>query len=192
MATATNDKHHYQSIFTQDSKSSLAVIVLLLGFVFVGALAVSSLLVGYFGIELYVPGAIAAGLMGTGIMTMMMYTAPKMGMPRMDILGLLGTMFTFNRSSATWLGAAIHSMMGIMFAIVYALAWTAGFGNATWLWGLAFGYVHGVAAILMMPLILRVHPSPPKMDGGIKTMVGQIVGHMVFGLLVALTYGLVA
>ena len=36
-------------------------------------------------------GAIVAGLAGMIVMTMMMYAAPLMGMPKMDIAWMLGT-----------------------------------------------------------------------------------------------------
>ncbi|VAW29993.1 hypothetical protein MNBD_CHLOROFLEXI01-3911 [hydrothermal vent metagenome] len=37
-------------------------------------------------------GAIIAGIVGTIIMTMVMVMTPKMGMPKMDIVGMLGSM----------------------------------------------------------------------------------------------------
>jgi len=133
-------------------------------------------------------GAIIAGLVGTAVMTMMMYLAPKMGMPKMDILGMLGSMFTADKKTASWLGGMIHFMMGAIFAIIFALLWNAGIGNATWLWGLIFGAVHGVVAIMAMPMMMRMHPRPPQMDSGSMMMVGQMMGHLVFGLVVALVY----
>jgi hypothetical protein len=63
-----------------------------------------------------------------------------------------------------------------------------GIGSATWLWGLIFGAVHGVVAIAMMPVMKRMHPNPPQMAGGSLVMVGQLMGHMVYGLVVALVY----
>jgi hypothetical protein len=73
-----------------------------------------------------VVGAIVAGLAGTAAMTMLMYVAPLMGMPKMDIVRMLGSMFTSARGMATGqgtvsgsnegltigLGLMIHFMMG--------------------------------------------------------------------------------
>jgi uncharacterized membrane protein YagU involved in acid resistance len=92
------------------------------------------------------------------------------------------------REAATGVGMVIHFMMGAIFAIIYALLWSVGFGSATWLWGLIFGAAHGVVAIVMMPLMMRMHPRPPEMVGGPMTMVGQMMGHLLFGLVVALAY----
>ncbi len=133
-------------------------------------------------------GSVIAGLLGTLVMTLLMYLAPKMGLPKMDIIGLLGTMFTARAGAFRVIGTLAHLMMGVIFAIVYALLWTFGLGNPTWLWGLIFGAVHGVMAMGMMPLMVKMHPRPPQMESGPMMVVGLLMGHLVFGLVVALTY----
>jgi len=133
-------------------------------------------------------GAIIAGLAGTAVMTMVMYVAPLMGMPKMDIAGMLGSMFVSKKETAKVVGMVMHFMMGVVFALIYALLWSLGLGSATWWWGLIFGAVHGVVIIVMMPIMMRMHPRPPEMAGGPLVMVGQLMGHMIFGLVVALVY----
>jgi len=76
-----------------------------------------------------VTGAIIAGLDATAIMTLLMYTAPRMGMPKMDIIGMLGSMFTTDKRTATGIGLVVHFMMGVVFAVVYAYAWSIGIGS---------------------------------------------------------------
>lgn len=132
--------------------------------------------------------AILSGLAGTLMMTVLMYIAPAMGMPKMDIIGMLGTMFTANQGAARVMGTVAHFMIGAVFAIIYALLWSFGIGSPTWLWGLIFGAVHGVVTMMMIPMMMKVHPRPPQMDSGAMMMVGMLMGHMVFGLVVALTY----
>jgi len=132
--------------------------------------------------------AILSGLAGTLMMTVLMYIAPAMGMPKMDIIGMLGTMFTANQGAARVMGTVAHFMMGAVFAIIYALLWSLGIGSPTWLWGLIFGAVHGVVTMMMIPMMMKMHPRPPQMDSGVMMMVGMLMGHMVFGLVVALTY----
>ena len=134
-------------------------------------------------------GAIIAGLAGTAIMTMMMYIAPRMGMPKMDMPRILGTMFISKEGTATALGMVIHFMMGAIFAIIYALLWRLGLGSATWGWGLIFGAVHGIVAALMMPIMLRMHPRPPEMSFGTMMILGVLMAHLVYSLVVALVYG---
>lgn len=133
-------------------------------------------------------GAIVAGLAGTAVMTALMYMAPTMGMPKMDIIGMLGTMVAAKRDTATILGVVMHFMMGVIFAIVYALLWSAGIGDPTWIWGVIFGAVHGVVVIAMMPIMMRMHPRSPEMAGGPQLMAGQLMGHLVYGVVVALVY----
>jgi len=132
--------------------------------------------------------AIIAGFVGTAVMTGLMYMAPMMGMPKMNIIGMLGTMFTANEGAARVIGVILHFMMGIIFALIYAWLWSVGIGAATWWWGLLFGAVHGVAAMIMMPLMIRMHPRPPAMQMGPMLMMGLLLGHLVFGLAVVLTY----
>lgn len=116
------------------------------------------------------------------------HPAPAMGMPKMDIIGMLGTMFTANQGTARLIGIVVHFMMGAIFAIIYALLWSAGIGAAIWWWGLIFGAVHAVVAMVGMPVMMQIHPRPPEMARGVMTMVGLLMGHMVFGLIVALVY----
>jgi hypothetical protein len=116
-------------------------------------------------------------------MTVLMYVAPMMGMPRMDIVGMLGSAFTENKGVATALGLMAHFMAGVVFALIYALIWGIGLGSATWLWGLVFGAVHGIVAIVMVPLLMRMHPRAPDMAGG-----AMLMAHLVYGLIVALVY----
>lgn len=134
-------------------------------------------------------GAIVAGLAATAVMTMMMYAAPLMGMPKMDIAGMLGTMFVSKEKTARVVGMAMHFMMGVVFALIYALLWSLGLGSATWWWGLIFGAVHGFGAIVMIPILMRMHPRPLEMARGPLMMAGQLMGHLVYGLVVALVYG---
>ena len=132
---------------------------------------------------------IIAGLAGTVAMTILMYLAPLMGMPKLDIIAMLGTMFTSNKTVSTIIGVMAHLMMGVVFAFIYALLWSFGIGSPTWLWGLIFGALHGLLVYMIMPMINRMHPRPVEMEGGTKLAVGMLMVHMLYGLVVALVYG---
>jgi len=131
---------------------------------------------------------IIAGLAGTVAMTILMYLAPLMGMPKVDIIAMLGTMFTNSKTISTIIGVMAHLMMGVVFAFIYALLWSFGIGSPTWLWGLIFGAVHGFMVNLIMPMLNRMHPRPIEMEGGPKLVMGMLMVHMLFGLVVALVY----
>ncbi|MDF1521818.1 MAG: hypothetical protein P1P87_03240, partial [Trueperaceae bacterium] len=139
-----------------------------------------------------VSAALLAGVLGTVVMTMLMLMAPRMGMPKMDMTGMLGTMVVPPGGAAQALGAAMHVMMGAVLAIVYALLWSWGLGSPNWAGGVALGLAHGVVAAVMMPAITRMHPRKPESEGGAMAVVGILMGHLVFGLVVAWTYGALA
>ncbi len=121
---------------------------------------------------------------------MVMVMAPRMGLPEMDIPGMLGSMF--NAEGNRTMGMVMHFMMGIIFALIYAFLWSVGVGSPTWLWGLIFGLIHGIFVAVMMPIMNRMHPRPQEMSGGAMMVFGLLMGHAVFGLVVALTYAAIA
>ncbi len=100
-------------------------------------------------------GAVVAGIAGTIVMTLVMVAAPKMGMPKMDIVGVLGSMF--KKEGNRPLGLAMHFMMGIVFAVIYALLWSKGIGRATIGYGAIFGVVHWLIFGLVMGMIPMLH-----------------------------------
>lgn len=146
-------------------------------------------------------GAIVAGLVGTVVMSMVIAMAPSMGMPKMAIWEMLGTMFS--KEGNVGLGWAMHFMMGVIFAIIYAALWAAGIGSATWVSGVIFGAVHWLVAGLMMGGVPMMHagvkagtvkaPGVYMMSaGGMMAFVGGLIGHVIYGLVVALVYGVFA
>jgi len=143
-------------------------------------------------------GAIVAGVIGTIMMTIVMVMAPKMGMPEMDIVGMLGSMF--NKDGNRTVGLVLHLMMGAIFGIVYAALWSAGIGAVTLLWGAVFGIVHWLVSGIMMGGMGMMHAGvkagtvdAPGIfmtnNGGAMAFMGGLVGHIIFGLVVALVYG---
>ena len=143
-------------------------------------------------------GAIVAGVVGTIVMSMIMLMAPMMGMPKMAIWEMLGSMFSKDGNNV--LGWAMHFMMGVIFAIIYAALWAFGIGSATWVNGLVFGAVHWLIAGLMMGGVPMMHAGvkagtvkAPGLymtaNGGMMSFVGGLIGHAVYGLVVALVYG---
>lgn len=144
-------------------------------------------------------GALVAGLVGTVVMTMLMIMAPKMGLPKMDIVGLLGSMV--DKSGNQALGWILHLMMGAVFAVIYAAAWSAGIGSVSVGSGLLFGAIHWLVVGLMMGGVPMLHAGVKAgtvkapgvymlSDGGVMAFIGGLMGHVVYGLVVAVVYGL--
>ncbi len=143
-------------------------------------------------------GAILAGLAGTVVFSMVLIMAPRMGMPNMDIVGMLGTMFGRANRLLGWM---MHLMMGVIFALIYAFLWSKGILNPTWLGGLVFGAVHWLIVGMVMGLIPMMHIGIRRGEvnapglwmtntGGMMAFVGGLVGHIVFGVVAALVYSL--
>lgn len=143
-------------------------------------------------------GALVAGFVGTIVMTAVMVMAPKMGLPEMDIVGMLGSMFDKNGNRTV--GMIIHLMMGLIFAIIYAALWNAGIGSVSILWGAIFGVAHWLVSGLMMGGMGMMHAGvkagtvdAPGVymtnNGGMMASMGGLIGHVIYGITVALVYG---
>ncbi len=143
-------------------------------------------------------GAVIAGIAGTIAISMVMAMAPRMGMPKMDIVDMLSTMFGKPNRMMGW---AMHFMMGIVFALIYSFLWSAGIGSQTVISGLIFGAVHWLAAGLVMGMMPMMHAGVQNGEvaapgvwmtntGGAMAFVGGLLGHLVFGLVVVLVYSL--
>jgi hypothetical protein len=148
-------------------------------------------------------GTMAGGLVGTVVLTTGLRTAQELGMTRMDIPLLLGTVFTPHRSRANVVGYALHFVNGFLFALVYYAVFRA-VGHAGWLFGLALGLVHGLFAggALVSVLLPAVHPrmgtpwsdaeetpllEPPGFlleNYGPRTALGNLAAHLLYGAIV--------
>jgi hypothetical protein len=148
--------------------------------------------------KMNVLATIFAGLFGTVAISMVMAMAPRMGMPNMDIVDMLSTMFGKSNRTLGWM---LHFMMGIIFASIYAFIWSIGVGSDTWLNGMVLGAVHWLVVGMAMGMIPMMHAgiksgavTAPGLwmtnNGGVMAFIGGLVGHMVFGLVVAVVYSL--
>ncbi|MCL4477830.1 MAG: hypothetical protein M1381_01845 [Deltaproteobacteria bacterium] len=85
-------------------------------------------------------GAVVAGIVKTIVMSMVMVAASKMGMTKMEIVGLPGSIF--KKEGVIPLGLMMHFMLGIVFAVIYAFLWSMGIGRASVGYRALFGTVH--------------------------------------------------
>ncbi len=145
--------------------------------------------------------AIWAGIIATAVMTVLMYLGKAMGMP-MDMSRMLGLMFVGPDSSGAvyGLGLVVHFMMGVVFAVVYALLFDAFGIDPNWLWGAVFGAVHGVIAGMAFGMMPAMHPrmgrgevleapGPFGVNYGPVVPMGVLLLHVVFGAAVGWVYG---
>ena len=132
--------------------------------------------------------AIIAGSTGRMAMLLLIYGGPLIGLPRIDVVGQLGSLAAPNKQDAVTLGGAIHFSMGILFAMIYAALWSVGIGSPTWWWGIIFGAIHGILVIGLLFAVMRVHPQLSASFKGLPVMVAILLNHIVFGVVVAFVY----
>ena len=112
------------------------------------------------------PSLLLWGFFSTVVLTTTMAASQGLGLSRMGIPFLLGTMLTPDRKRANLVGFALHFANGWLFAVLYALAFEA-WGRATWWLGAALGLVHGFAVLAaLMPLLPSLHPRMASEDHG--------------------------
>jgi hypothetical protein len=69
----------------------------------------------------HVRDAIIAGSTGRMAMLLLIYAGPLIGLPRIDVVSLLGSIAAPNKQDAVTLGGAIHFAMGVFFALLYGV-----------------------------------------------------------------------
>lgn len=139
------------------------------------------------------------GFVATIVLTTLMSGAQALGMSRMSVPFLLGSMFTPDRPRARLIGFLAHLMNGWLFALIYALAFES-WGSATVWLGAGIGLVHVLFVLVAaMPLMPSVHPrmaseergpeptrqlQPPGVfarNYGYRTPAATILAHLAYG-----------
>lgn len=126
--------------------------------------------------------AVVAGLVGTAVMTMMMLAAPMMGMPPMPIGEMLGQFLRIG-TAAGW---AMHVIIGLMLATIYAAFLAGRLPGAPALRGAIYGF----AVFLVAQLVVTPMMGGGVFSGGNMSMIeGSLMGHLVYGAIVGAIYG---
>jgi hypothetical protein len=146
------------------------------------------------------------GFASTVVLTTVLSGSQGLGLTRMNIPYLLGTIFTPNRDRAKVYGAVAHLVNGWLFSLVYVAAFHAS-GLFTWWFGAAVGFVHGAFVLsVLMPVLPGMHPrmasevqgptvvrqlEPPGFLGknyGIRTPITALAAHLLFGGILGALY----
>lgn len=93
--------------------------------------------------------AIMAGALGTLVMTVLMYAAPLMGLPAMDLLRALGGMFPLGLSPYV-VGGLIHLATGMTLGLLYALVFDRILPGPRWVRGALYSLLPWLFAITLM------------------------------------------
>jgi hypothetical protein len=148
-------------------------------------------------------GALVGGFLGTVVLTTTLRAASELRLTRMDIPFLLGTVFSEDRRHAKAIGYALHFLAGLVFALMYWIAFRV-LGESSWWLGGLFGLVHVAFAgsALVTVLLPVVHPrmgthttaarstpllEPPGfmlLNYGRQTPLVAILAHVAYGMIV--------
>lgn len=148
-------------------------------------------------------GAIAGGFVGTLVLTTVLRAGTELGLTRMDLPFLLGTVLSVDRVRAKALGYASHFLVGQVFALIYYAVFSA-IHTSGFALGALFGLVHGVFAgtALVNVLLPVVHPlmgtpdsaadshpllEPPgflMLNYGRRTPLVSVIAHIAYGAIV--------
>jgi hypothetical protein len=98
------------------------------------------------------------GFAATVLLTSLTVAAQSLGLTRIDLPFIIGTMFTPNRDRAKVIGLAVHLLNGWVFAIVYGLFFENVHG-ATWWYGALLGGLQGMFIVaVLLPILPGIHP----------------------------------
>ena len=139
------------------------------------------------------------GFVATVILTSVMVASQLLGLSRMDLPLMLGTIFVEDPDRARVVGFFVHLLNGQVFALLYVAAFAL-IRFASWWLGALFGLIHGFAALtVIVPLLPGVHPrmaserSGPELNSvleppgplgsnyGRETMVFTLAAHVTYG-----------
>jgi uncharacterized membrane protein YagU involved in acid resistance len=151
-------------------------------------------------------GWLVWGFASTVVLTSILALSQGVGMTRMNIPYLLGTIFTPDRDRAKFIGFLLHFANGWIFSLVYVAAFQS-LGRSTWWLGGLFGIVQAIFVLAVaLPILPALHSrmandqhgptvvrqlEPPGFLGlhyGIRTPISVLVAHIIFGVILGAFY----
>jgi hypothetical protein len=151
-------------------------------------------------------GSALWGFVGTVVLTVFLAGSQGLGLTRMNLPFMLGTMVTADRERAKLVGFGMHLVNGWLFALVYTAAFESWRRSTWWLGGL-IGLVHALFVLTAaMPLLPSMHPrmaseqhgptptrqlEPPgflALNYGRRTPASVVVAHILYGAILGAFY----
>ena len=146
------------------------------------------------------------GFVSTVVLECILAGSQGLGVTRMNVPYLLGTLFTPNRDRAKLIGIFFHFLNGWLFSLIYVAVFQS-LGRATWWLGGFFGLVQAIfVLVVLLPVMPALHPrvaneqygptierqlEPPGFMGlhyGIRTPLSVLVAHSIFGIILGAFY----
>ena len=98
------------------------------------------------------------GFASTVVLTSILAGSQGIGMTRMNIPYLLGTIFTPDRDRAKFIGIFLHFLNGWIFSLIYVATFHA-LGRSTWWFGGLIGLVQAIFVLAVaLPALPALHP----------------------------------
>jgi uncharacterized membrane protein YagU involved in acid resistance len=136
---------------------------------------------------------IAAGFVGTALMTGVMWFIHRSGWANADMTRALGSLVTKRYENSLLPGIAIHFTGGCIFAIGYLLIFRSldlHSIRASIAVGAALGTFHGAAmSFILMALVAETHPVEHFRAAGVEVAAAHVVGHLAYGIGVGVVAG---
>lgn len=146
------------------------------------------------------------GLLATVAMTTIIHASQGLGLSRLSLSFLVGSLFTGNRARASVIGFMFYMIGAWVFAALYWWIF-AGLGGATWWLGALLGGLHALfLLVVVLPLLPYLHPrmateydgptatrrlEPPGFMGlnyGRRTPLTVLLGHAAYGAILGACY----
>jgi hypothetical protein len=148
------------------------------------------------------------GFAATIVLSTISSATQGLGLTRMNLPYMLGTIFTPDRDRAKLYGFGVHVVAGWVFSLIYVLIFQA-LGAAGWWRGAIVGVVHAAFVLVVtMSLLPGLHPrmaserhgpeaqnmlEPPgflALHYGVQTPLAILFSHAVFGAILGAFYHL--
>lgn len=148
------------------------------------------------------------GFAATLVLTTISAVLQGLGLTRMNIPYMMGTIFTADRDRAKLYGFLVHVAAGWAISLFYVLIFQS-LGAAGWLRGAGIGLIHAMFVLVVLTAVLPgLHPrmaseqhgpeahsllEPPgflAVHYGVRTPVAVLLSHAVFGAILGAFYRL--
>ena len=136
-----------------------------------------------------------AGLLGTSMMSLVMWLINKKNLANADMIRAIGSIFSsYEESFST--GIRIHYVVGIALAFIYIALISLLKPSGLWGYvgiGAMIGLFHGVAfAFVLIVAVAEHHPLEKFRNAGLEVALAHLLGHIFYGLIVGLVAGIFA
>jgi hypothetical protein len=138
--------------------------------------------------------ALVAGICGGLVMEGVLWIIGRGGWAKADMIVALGSLLTKSRDNAWRVGAVLHLISAIGFAMLYTMLMIAlGYTHmpASMMLGGGVGLIHGLIVSLgLVWVVAEQHPLEEFNEAGLAIGLSHIVGHVAYGLVVGFVVGI--